>query len=212
MSTRYFTAKVATTANVNISTELEAGDIIDGYTLVAYDNVLVRVQTNPVENGLYYVQPSGSAVRSDFYEAGLQASLTVVNVGNGTIHDHTLWICTNSEGSDIIGTDGLTYTLFKHELTHTTVNVATYTADPHDDIIGVTYTQTGTCTVTLPLISTVGKKRYRVTDEGGNAKKNRITIAVSGADTICGETSTTVRNNYNSLSIYNNGVDAWFLE
>ena len=46
-------AEAATTANVNLTNGLEAGDSIDGVTLVAGDRVLVKDQTDATENGLY---------------------------------------------------------------------------------------------------------------------------------------------------------------
>jgi len=44
---------VGTVANVDLSTDLEAGDTIDDYTLVEGDRVLVKEQTDQTENGLY---------------------------------------------------------------------------------------------------------------------------------------------------------------
>jgi len=45
--------RCATTANITIATALNAGDAIDGITLVAGDLVLVKDQTAPAENGVY---------------------------------------------------------------------------------------------------------------------------------------------------------------
>jgi hypothetical protein len=56
--------RVATTAPISIATSLEEGDIIDGVTLVTGDRVLVKNQTNPVENGIYVVPTVGAAVRA----------------------------------------------------------------------------------------------------------------------------------------------------
>ena len=46
-------AECATTGNVNLSNALEAGDAIDGITLVAGDRVLVKNQSTASQNGLY---------------------------------------------------------------------------------------------------------------------------------------------------------------
>ena len=61
--------RVATTANVNIATDLEAGDSIDGITLVAGDRILLKDQTLPEQNGIYIASATGAAVRAeDFNE------------------------------------------------------------------------------------------------------------------------------------------------
>ena len=56
--------RVATTAPINLSADLEAGDLIDGVTLVAGDRVLVKNQSTAIENGIYVAVASGAASRS----------------------------------------------------------------------------------------------------------------------------------------------------
>ena len=56
--------RVATTAPINLSADLEAGDLIDGVTLVAGDRVLVKNQSTAIENGIYVAVSSGAASRS----------------------------------------------------------------------------------------------------------------------------------------------------
>jgi hypothetical protein len=61
--------RVASTANVVIASALEAGDSIDGVTLVAGDRVLLKNQTAAETNGIYIASASGAASRStDFDE------------------------------------------------------------------------------------------------------------------------------------------------
>jgi hypothetical protein len=56
--------RVATTAEITISTDLNSGDTIDGVTLADGDRVLVKNQTTtPAENGIYVV--GATPVRSD---------------------------------------------------------------------------------------------------------------------------------------------------
>ena len=57
-------AEVATTANVNLTNGLEAGDAIDGVTLVAGDRVLVKDQSTATENGLYIAVANGAGAAS----------------------------------------------------------------------------------------------------------------------------------------------------
>lgn len=58
---------VATVQNVNLATDLAAGQVVDSRTLVAGDLVLVRDQSAPEENGVYVVG-SGAAARADGWD------------------------------------------------------------------------------------------------------------------------------------------------
>ena len=97
---------------------------------------------------------------------------------------------------------------------HTRV-ITDYQATVSDEYIGVD-TSIMAITITLPEISTLGTpnnhKLYTITDEGGNALANNITIATSGGDTIIGQPSVVLNDNYNSISIYSDGTTEWFLK
>jgi hypothetical protein len=93
----------------------------------------------------------------------------------------------------------------------TVVNAATYTVLLTDTLIGVTYTPTGTVTITLPSASTYINRVLNVVDEGGNARNKNITINRAGADTIVGATSYVVNKNYESVTLYSNGGTGWFV-
>jgi hypothetical protein len=56
--------RVATTDPINLASDLNAGDTIDGVTLVAGDRVLVKNQSTALENGIYVATASGAASRS----------------------------------------------------------------------------------------------------------------------------------------------------
>lgn len=56
--------RVATVSPINLASDLEAGDTIDGVTLVAGDRVLVKNQSTATENGIYVAVASGAASRS----------------------------------------------------------------------------------------------------------------------------------------------------
>jgi hypothetical protein len=102
----------ATTGNVNISTDLEPGDVVDGVTLAEGDRVLVKSQTNSAQNGIYVVQASGAALRaSDFNEPSEVNGGDFVFVTGGTLYDNTGWVQT-STGTVTIGTDPITFTQF----------------------------------------------------------------------------------------------------
>ena len=56
--------RVATVSPINLASDLEAGDTIDGVELVAGDRVLVKDQSTATENGIYVAVASGAASRS----------------------------------------------------------------------------------------------------------------------------------------------------
>jgi hypothetical protein len=103
-------AKAATIINGNLSSDFIAGSIIDNYTLVNGDRILIKNQTNTIQNGIYIVG-SGTPIRSSDFSNGSNASGCFVFIEKGTINSNTGWIC-NTITSDIIGTDGITFTQF----------------------------------------------------------------------------------------------------
>ena len=105
-------AVAATTANISISNDLEAGDVLDGVTLVAGDRVLVKNQTTASENGIYVVQASGAAVRAtDFDQPAEVDGGDFIFVTGGTVNDNTGWVQT-ATGVATIGTDPIYFTQF----------------------------------------------------------------------------------------------------
>ena len=102
-------AEVATTANVNLSNGLEAGDSIDGVTLVAGDRVLVKDQSTATENGLYLAVSSGAASRDPEHDTIAELSGGLVVVNQGSTNDNKIFLCTtDSTGS--VGSTNITYT------------------------------------------------------------------------------------------------------
>ena len=95
------------------------------------------------------------------------------------------------------------------------VNSGTYTVDQTDTMIALTYSPIGASAITLPEISTLDRDRrlkVSITDEGGNATANNITISASGGDTISGQATLVINYDYDSVVLYSNGVDSWFIE
>lgn len=102
----------ATTGNIDLSTDLENGDVVDGVTLVTGDRVLVKSQTNAAENGIYIVQESGAAVRATDFDAPAEVDGgDFIFVTGGTLYDNTGWVQT-STGVATIGTDPINFTQF----------------------------------------------------------------------------------------------------
>ena len=66
---------VATTSPGDINTDFAAGQTVDTLVLQTSDRILIKDQTDPVENGIYDVQATGRPVRSqDAYHFELATS------------------------------------------------------------------------------------------------------------------------------------------
>jgi hypothetical protein len=114
-------AECASTANVVISSDLEAGDVIDGVTLVAGDRVLLKDQSTATENGLYIAVASGAASRDPEHDTIAELSGSMVVVNQGTVNDNKIFLCTTDTDATL-GSTSITYT------TITPQNVGTVTS------------------------------------------------------------------------------------
>lgn len=101
------TARVASTGNAALASDLQVGDVIDGVTLATGDRVLLKAQTASAENGIYVAVASGAASRAldadDVSELPLFVSVT-----EGTVGANTGWNMTNI-GDIVVGTTAITY-------------------------------------------------------------------------------------------------------
>lgn len=112
----YFSVRCASTANVAVATGLEAGDAIDGVTLVEGDFVLLKNQTTGAENGIYraVAAAAGAASRPNSshrshreYGTGFDVGGTVVVVREGTANAGKVFLCYTEPA--VVGTNALTY-------------------------------------------------------------------------------------------------------
>jgi len=108
--------RAATTAAVNLSSELEAGDTIDTtVTLVAGDRVLVKNQGTASQNGIYVVQATGAAVRATdadgTADTGTVSGGTFTFVEEGTANADSGWVV-SSNGAITVGTDAMNWVQF----------------------------------------------------------------------------------------------------
>jgi hypothetical protein len=87
----FVTVRCATTGNVTLASQVEAGDTIDGIVLVAGNLVLVKDQTISSENGVYVVQSSGAPVRDTSADTAAKLSRLPVYVSAGTKYKNTDW-------------------------------------------------------------------------------------------------------------------------
>jgi hypothetical protein len=106
--------RVATTAAINLSTDLEAGDVIDGITLVAGDRVLVKNQGTASENGIYVVVALGAGAASRSTDADTSAEVTTgmfTFVSEGTVNADSGFVLSTNDVITL-GTTGLTFVQF----------------------------------------------------------------------------------------------------
>ena len=93
-------------ANINIASGLVATTVLQGYTLVVGDLVLLKDQTLPVENGVYVVPTTGSASRDSSLDISSDAvgrSFFIRSGANAGVTFNQI----NSPG--IVGTDALAF-------------------------------------------------------------------------------------------------------
>ena len=145
-------AECASTANVNISNALEAGDAIDGVTLVAGDRVLLKDQSTATENGLYLAVGSGAgaASRDPEHDSIAELSGGMVVANQGSVNDNKIFLCT-TDNTGSVGSTSITYTVITPSNTGTVTSIATGTG-----IDGGTITSTGTISIDSTVATLAG--------------------------------------------------------
>ena len=98
---------VIAVATTNVVT-LTGLPIIDGVQLLEGDRVLLTNQTSGINNGIYKVNATEWHRANDLENGTNAAGLTVL-VNQGTLNANSVWICTNEEGLDIVGTSSLVF-------------------------------------------------------------------------------------------------------
>lgn len=103
-----------TTGNVavGLNVSFANGSIIDGYTLVTGNRILIKNQINGIENGIYIVNSSGPPSRSSDLSFGTGASGIYTFTEQGIVNTNAGFVCSNSSLIDIVGTNSLTFTQF----------------------------------------------------------------------------------------------------
>jgi hypothetical protein len=104
--------RVATTGPLTLSTDFEAGDEIDGITLVAGDRVLVKDQDSSSENGIYVVQETGAPVRATDFDSTEEVTPGAFTfVEEGTVNGDAGFVVI-TDGTIIVGTTGIEWAQF----------------------------------------------------------------------------------------------------
>lgn len=93
------TVRVATTADITISTALNNGDSIDGVTLSTGDLVLVKSQSAQEQNGIYVV--GVTPARSSNFDTYDEHPGALIVVQEGSTFADTIWFCTSNKGGTL---------------------------------------------------------------------------------------------------------------
>jgi hypothetical protein len=151
--------RVATTANIAISTALNAGDTIDGVTLAAGDRVLVKDQTTGSQNGIWVA--GATPVRAYDMDQDQTTDVKSEEIGgafvyvvSGTANGGKVFHTTNALGGTI-GTTAIVWTELTtaSPLTIKDEGTPLATAATSIDFVGAGVTASGTGaakTVTIP--------------------------------------------------------------
>ena len=117
MATILTQVRLATTVNIDLATNLVIGvSKIDGVVVGSNNRILVKAQTNQVQNGIYTVNSSGVWARaSDWANASSQDSGTLVFVQEGSSFADTGWVV-STDGTITVGTTATTWTRFSLNL------------------------------------------------------------------------------------------------
>jgi hypothetical protein len=171
--------RAATTGAINLSSDLENGDGIDGVTLATGNRVLVKNQSTASENGIYVVQASGAAVRATdangTADTGEVSGGTFVFVEEGTLNADSGFVV-SSNGPITVGTDAMNWVQFSGAgaitagdgltQTGTTINAVGTTdrISVSANAIDIASTYAGQSTITT--LGIIGAGTWEATDVG----------------------------------------------
>jgi len=158
-------SRVATTGNVDLSTALEAGDTVDGVTLVAGDRVLVKSQSTTSQNGIYVVQASGAAVRATDFDTPTEivpGDFTFVT--SGSTYSNTGWVQTAVVTT--VGTSPIIFEQFSGAGTYQAGNGLTLTGNSFSINTGITADLTTAQTLTNKTLTSPSVSGLYLSDGG----------------------------------------------
>jgi len=146
-------AEAATTANIDLTADLENGDTLDGVTLVTGDRVLVKDQTNATQNGLYIVVASGTASRDPEHDTIAELSGQMIVVNQGTANDNKIFLCTTNNTASL-GSDSITYNVITPSNVGTVTSIGIADAGAGEITVGNTpITSNGNITLAINSIA-----------------------------------------------------------
>ena len=179
--------KAATTANINLNNELEAGDILDGVTLAHNDRVLVKNQNTASENGIYIVQPNNAPTRATDYDSTPEVDAgDFIYVESGTVNTKTGWVQT--ETITTVGSDPISFTQFSGAGTYLAGTGLTITGNSFSINTGITADLSTAQTLTNKAISGASNTLSNI----GNGSLTNSSITIGSTSASLGGTVTTI--------------------
>jgi len=203
--------RAATTAPINLATDLEAGDLIDGVTLVAGDRVLVKDQSTATENGIYVAVATAAGAASRSSDANGTPDIgelrpgTFTFVEEGAVNsDKGFVVSTN--GTIIVGSTAIEWTQFSgagsfeagNGLSQSgntiNVNVVANRTEIVGDAVDIASTYVGQASITT--LGTITTGVWNATDvavaDGGTGASDATTARTNlGIKTSGGDVTTT---------------------
>jgi hypothetical protein len=146
-------AEAATTANIDLTTDLENGDTLDGVTLVTGDRVLVKDQSTASQNGLYTVVSSGTASRDTQFDSIEELSGQMIVVNQGSTNDNKIFLCTTNNTATL-DSDSITYNIITPSNVGTVTSVGVADSGAGEFTVGSSpVTSSGTITLAINSIA-----------------------------------------------------------
>ena len=154
----------ATTANIDLASDLENGDTLDGVTLVTDEKILVKDQSDDTENGIYKVVASGTASRDPDFDTVAELAGQLVIIQEGTVNADTIYLCT-TDGTGSIGSVSITFSKVQPQFEGTVTSVAVADSGSSEfTVSGSPITAAGTITLAVNSIAATKIANGSVTD------------------------------------------------
>ncbi|RKO88989.1 hypothetical protein BDK51DRAFT_29888 [Blyttiomyces helicus] len=96
-------------ANVDLT---QLVTVADDLTVMPGNRILVKDQSDPVQNGIYLVECAAPPSRLTDLAVGSSVAAKYVFVNNGVDNANTGWICSMISGQDVVGVKDIAFTQF----------------------------------------------------------------------------------------------------
>jgi hypothetical protein len=188
-------------ATVSGNTALVGLYAIDGFTVIKGSRVLVRSQTDPIQNGIY-VADLAAWKRSSDLPVGSHASGVAVFTVNGSVNFDRVFVCVTNEVADLVGTDPLVFEelLASSSSVGATVGQIQISAGTDLPVIASAATALANGVISTPLSITAGTSLTGATVSSTTTMSAGTTITAGGVVTgsglvVSGKTSQTQPTN-----------------
>ena len=145
--------EAASTGNLDLTSDLQNGDTVDGVTLATGDQVLLKDQSTASQNGVYTVVSSGTAGRSTEYDSIDELSGQMVIANQGSANDNKFFLCTTNNTASL-GSDSISFSQVTPQNNGTVTSVGLADGGASEFTIGSTpVTSSGNITITVNSIA-----------------------------------------------------------